>query len=508
MEKLHNDNIHLWTRLEEKYPVFDWKVNGVRIWPIVRIWIAINCGRFSKEKNNKSKVKLIRGMKLISDFFVNRYNIIIKDRGKEARVKKTDVFMLGNTQYRNVCMPDGSLLGHNIDPIKMYLENSGYDVLKLEIMGGAGSRCPRWASSYYIDKMLLEAAVYREIRKRIKPNYNIDLDGYDEMLKEVEQNNIGIENLQVTSLIDSIAYVQYLTKKFTSLLVKSKPKIIVLECWYSEVKMSLILAAHKLNIPVVDIQHGVAAASGNHPSYCDWRNMPADGYELMPDYMWVWGKEDYDAMVPFAKKNLVPFIGGHPMNLIWGDSKNSLNSYYQKKYEREYSRDKPVILFTLQWGTDYPKWILDYINQDDEYLWLIRLHPVVDDNEKMVLQSLNDKDNVVKYSPDSFPLEILLKNIDIHITMNSSVVLDAVDFNCQSIVFDLACKDLYKKQFEIGLVHLVECEEMFGNKLREIICNKKRGEMPVMKLGDDCYNGLRRLQDIISNSNNIWSKRC
>ena len=49
--------------------------------------------------------------------------------------------------------------------------------------------------------------------------------------------------------------------------------------------MSLIRACKILNIKSVDVQHGHQC---KHPMYLYWLQIPITGYDLLPDYYWVW----------------------------------------------------------------------------------------------------------------------------------------------------------------------------------------------------------------------------
>lgn len=144
------------------------------------------------------------------------------------------------------------------------------------------------------------------------------------------------------------------------------------------------------------------------------------------------------------------------MNLIWGNEAGDISRYFQKKYEKEFGSPRPTILFTLQWGTKYPEWFLDFVNQMDEYTWLIRLHPVVDEDERTFLKKLEKKGNIIWRGVESFPLDVLLLNVDLHITMNSSVVIEGEEMSCPSIVMDTLACQMFAPQIKRGIARYAD----------------------------------------------------
>ena len=495
----------LWRKLEYKYPVDKWQINGVAVWPVIRLILGYHTSAYS-QNNKKSIAKWRQYSNRIIKVWADRVRLLAKDRRHQQKLDQADIVFLGDTGDRNVLMPDGTLLDHNHDPLKILLNRAGYTIFSFEELGHDMPRMPRWSNSYAIDMMVLKCLFRKKLLKKYNKPTEIHMELYDEFKKELLFNGIEIYALMINELISQVVFLNDLADAFVDKLKRIKPRIVIHECWYAETKMALALAAHRLNIPVVEIQHGVAAGSGRHPSYYDWTKIPNGGYALMPDYMWVWDESDYDAMIPWAKESMRPFIGGHPMNLIWSDSDNELNKYYQTKYEKEYGNDRPAILMTLQWGTNYPQWIIDFINQHDEFTWLIRLHPVIDECEKIFMLQIKDAENIHKESTGSFPLEILLNNVAIHITMHSSVVLDALPFACPSIVMHPKAKEMYSKQITEKVAYYADNAETLQTKINDLLVQSNKNvvsnEMQKQyKVGNDA---IKKIIDIIDNSKPSW----
>jgi len=235
---------------------------------------------------------------------------------------------------------------------------------------------------------------------------------------------------------------------------------------------------------------------------------PKGGYELVPDYMWVWDKSDYDSMNNWAKESWRPFVGGHPMNLIWGDTNNKLTKFYQEKYADVCVKDKPVILFTLQWGMVYPKWIVDYINAHEEYCWIIRRHPIPDKHIEKFISQIEKKDNVVINKSDFFPLEILLVNAALHITMYSSVVIDAEAFLCPSVVLHPKAKDYFSKQINDNMACFVDDNMMLDKKIKELVSKvkEKTRNTNFSELHEKGCKAIDKIISIVEENRPSWEK--
>ncbi len=111
--------------VEKRYPVDSWTINNIHIWPIVRLSLGFKCmadiSGHKHKKNNTLKLLWTYGER-IGSVFANECNVIIKDRIHNQQVVSADVALLTDNGDRNVVMPDGSMMDHNLDPIKLKLE--------------------------------------------------------------------------------------------------------------------------------------------------------------------------------------------------------------------------------------------------------------------------------------------------------------------------------------------------------------------------------------------------
>ncbi len=118
---------------------------------------------------------------------------------------------------------------------------------------------------------------------------------------------------------------------------------------------------------------------------------------------------------------------------------------------------KPMLLFTLTWGGHHsyiiPDYMIGVIKQTLHiYTWIIRLHPVVymkkenrDEFEQFLDQyfTLEEKGKFFWKEFNTLPLPLILTKAKTHITIESSVVIEAAQFGITSLI-------LNNKMFQYG----------------------------------------------------------
>jgi len=76
------------------------------------------------------------------------------------------------------------------------------------------------------------------------------------------------------------------------LIKKVNPSLIVTINWYGARGLGLNLAAHRAKVPLVDVQHGLAAES-KHRAYLDLQSLDS---ELRPDFFLSWSSKDAELL--------------------------------------------------------------------------------------------------------------------------------------------------------------------------------------------------------------------
>ncbi|MGI5912562.1 MAG: hypothetical protein ACOX6E_08315, partial [Syntrophomonadaceae bacterium] len=251
------------------------------------------------------------------------------------------------------------------------------------------------------------------------------------------------------------------SRYFEKLLSKIKPKAVFIVDYYNIIAMSIILAGRRLNVPTIDIQHGVQGDL--HIAYGGWQKVPKHGFNLLPDYFWVWSESEASVINKWRLKDKIdthkPFIGGNIWLEMWKRGETALVIKYNEIFNKSLNRNnKLVILFTLQplnIHEKYPEWIINAINNSPKnWIWLIRLHPCMLTERQKVIEYFVRGGNArveIDIATDQ-PLPIILRNADVHITSFSSTVIEAQDFGVYSVVVDYEGEEYYKREIETGWV--------------------------------------------------------
>ena len=267
-------------------------------------------------------------------------------------------------------------------------------------------------------------------------------------------------------------------KKFLRII---EPKLVFLACYYYPKAMALINACKDLNIKTIDIQHGKQGRY--HGMYTHWTKIPIEGYDLLPDYFWVWGKETKNNIKTWQPKSLkrnIPIVFGNAWLAKWknNDFKNLHRKY--REYFDYINLFKNKILFSMQpIDKPLPRSLIDSMNkQDNSYIFLIRLHK----DQENQLDYFNDylkKNTTANYelvNSSKIFLYALLKEINCHITCSSTVIYEALYFKVPSLIIHKDGYNLYENYIKKNIFYFAEGEKEISKRLRNIKKNKLEKE--------------------------------
>ena len=365
--------------IENKVDVNKVTYNGNCVWPLVRLAIYMKLNSYDKKPLNllnildiyiylRKKSKYILKL-LFNKYFVNKYKYYLKSVDRLGSVdmlffsRNVDYITSKNISYDKI-----------IDPI-IGLIKGKYTFLK----HGANwkNNGIRYEETMFLSRLEMIGADILHSRKLKKHN------------KIAGINNILIKYKQITGNSLDLEWIYYYTCKmevytsyFIVLLKKIKPKVVFLSCYYYPYAMGLIRACKILNIKSIDIQHGHQC---KHPMYLYWMQIPINGYDLLPDYYWVWSNLFKDNIMSSCNENYIlhkPIVGGNRWIQFWKSSKekflhseNDSNKFIDSL--NNYSR---IILYTCTGHSMLDDLFDDHVldvmeNSPKEWFWLIRLHP-------------------------------------------------------------------------------------------------------------------------------------
>jgi hypothetical protein len=405
-------------KIENKININKLRYANFNYWPFVRLKIL---NKYNKVTNVKKGPK--RSILFLLLMFINSSIKYIKQPLKKEAVDV--LFFTRSSENQDII--DGKLFNKYSDSFIHYYSSfynikviENYDFKMLPNIERFNKKITHifflivlLKIKFFIKKFFIKKKIsFVQLNNEIYKNFNFRID---------------IEN--------ELFWIDYLANFYEKILKQYKPKIVFLVCFYRTDGMALSLACSRLKINLVDYQHG--SQNDFHPMYSNWNSVPKEGYEIIPDYFWMWGNifankiKIWSSMV--NKHNT--FVGG---NLWFSFIKSNYFPYVmsQNKTNLFFNDNKKItILFTLQGDDYFPDFLLNFLNTyKNKYNFIFRDHPRLPLSDKL-------KDNLKLISKSSFDeisnldLYMLLKNIDIHMTAFSTVAFEAQSLNKPTIFY-------------------------------------------------------------------------
>lgn len=468
--------------LEKKFPVDQWEIQGIKVWPLFRINFKFSLSNSAGHHPPDRKIsrifsfvfkKIIRLLETCSKQLL--YSLLDYKHNSAPHV--ADVVFLSNSVGR-------SLLFHNekynifYDPIRETLNCREITCFCLEPVSRNEYRIPRASQSMYIQSQLFSLRLLSIFfcwgRPPLKDNP--DFIAFQNFLREegVAENLIDLKILQwqVTALRLTANY-------FKRILKKVRPRVGFVVDYSSGEGMAFCLACYELGILSADIQHGTVSPLS--PGYGRWSKIPSEGFTVLPKVFWCWRVEDkaiIDAWASHSSHHTTLF-GGPPLLDCFQNRNHPLNDYYEKQLTSN-ADAVTCILVTLQPTRCVPVLVQEAIkNSPPSWFWWIRCHPTASNTEhheiRAILKRL-DRGNVEFEKASHFPLYSILRHTHIHITEWSSSIIEADLFGIPTIIIHENGADLFpdylnsqKACVAFSSLELAEAITKLSNKKRN--CN-------------------------------------
>ena len=451
--------------IEKKYQVDKWKIDDIPLWPFIRIenyyllsLILLN-GETGHDATSGSQIKQIIDSKL------NLIRARANDKAKEAKPKRVDVLFLGdgisfaklnNTWYQKFCDPIADQLN------KENISNTRFDLAD-------NFHTPRYSASIFIQSKIDNAIIVSKLKsKLISPKFKSEKwEDYEQFLNDPLVKDSLVVVLSKSEMRKKIAKIKALISYYNTILEDTKPKICYIGAYYGDHQLAFILACKKLGIKTVDIQHGVQGEF--HLAYSNWLKVPNEGYAQLPDYFSVWSEEEKTCIEKW-NNNLNTHkvvVSGNLFANMWKlNDSDVVKAYDIKVNDIIKFKDKPVVLLTLSpYTEDETKKIYKIIKETQlEFNWLIRLHPGMLKKKAKILEAIK-KHKIVNFELEEssdLPLYSILRNIDLHITVQSTCVIEAAEFGVKSIITSEYGRNLYLSSISNG-------DAVYLNNTSEII---------------------------------------
>lgn len=494
------DILSIITNAEKGFPVEKWQINGISVWPLIRIDLMFNL-HYDQSSYLKNEVTLqfkIRQATRMAQGFFQYMQAFINDSKHNQHITKSDIVFLSDSDVRtNV---NGVWFDRMCDPFVEYLQKGGISSLVLE--KSTKYKIPRHYPSIFIQPYLDAALVRRYIQHRKTTFDAPPFDGLDDFTAWIKGQKFNIplpDNNRIKTIWLAIdAYKDY----FLSLLSKVRPKLVFIVSYPNPACLAFILACHIRNIPTIDIQHGVQGEY--NAAYGQWTKVPKHGFALLPNYFWCWSQAESNTIRKWSKKviqNHTPIVGGNLYLNSW-----LLESSLSKTFEHSIKSisGNYNILVTLSLQDDQNRELLKKIvhvcNQlGSEYKFWIRLHPT-DLQKRDVYKNMFEKLPYINYDIEQatgLPLYALLRYARVHITNTSAAVQEAERFGVPSIIASTDGVSYFGEQIKKGTAIKAFTSKEIAKAIQRLILHKKSFVFDSKKIISHQEKWLKMIEKII-----------
>ncbi|WP_289023293.1 hypothetical protein [uncultured Salegentibacter sp.] len=455
--------------IEQKFPVNQWRIEGVDIWPHIRIKLYIFLLNLDADKpklndsysSQKGKYGIVKRLLKIPGAIMNALSGLYQFY-KKLEPKK--IIFFGSHFHRT--RQNGVYFNRFFDPM-VDTHNLQDEVYMIEF--------ERIYEKNYNQKAILPLHQYLNQFKLLKKlnglfsqsiKENIQLKDYKAFYEELIRDFPAAKNLNIS--IEALTLwarkVSRTKGFFSKLFKKTKPeKIIFLSYYGYDDLAAAILAAHELGIKTIDFQHG--PQTNVHMAYTAWTKHPDRPYNIMPMEYWTWDQRSKDNIEEWAK-NLLEIksqIVGNPfVNYLM--------------LEEAYTSNRNNILFSLQpmeVEKMFPPNLINFINTEQFY-WILQLHPRSSVNQQDIkaffqANNINERKYTVQNSSET-PLPNALSKVGCHITHFSGSILEAVEIGIPTVLIHPLAWEIFSDYIDNERVIFINAgDEDFETKFKEFL---------------------------------------
>lgn len=440
----HNEILDYINKIELKFPVHTWDLEGIKIWPYIRIKLAFifyqeEVGTLVKSETD-SKLNEANWLSKKLNWKNRNLKHKLDDIKLKRALKGAEVLFISFQENR--VLLNNKYYNKSTDPIAEEIRLTGRSTLTLEFSNKLKK------SLIFKSNKVLGFDDYINRRSRIgNVQLSLNCKEYDYFLSFLNESKpqSNFDSLKIEAISNSLRVFYSLYLYYDKIFsIKGKLKYLFTSCYYDYRVFALNAVCHKYGIKIIELPHGTHGDT--HAAYGKWMNVPNEGYSLLPDVFWCWSKSEYNSIMEWSSPSSLPhkpFLGGNPWIRFWmGNSKTV--SQYQNEINKIKDSNRKYILFTLQPFSDLSKAIPDCLldafkyASDNIHLW-IRLHPRQAQTSLEIENFLSEKigkDLFTLTEIKELPLPILIKNCDLHVTIYSSTVLEASYMNKPSLVLN------------------------------------------------------------------------
>ena len=461
---LSSDMMAALDHIEAHFPVLDWQVAGISIWPLLRIrWMYVEWARHHTSGDASPATGIGAGKRLRQ---------LLGGAAQARRADRADAASRDTGPARRdlVFLSDGvsfSMLD------KRWVERFCDPIIAAATTRGLSSalwtpthqhRSPRLTPSRFIQPAIDRANLVGALAARVVGGA-VHLPAQAEVGRWLLAQGFSAASLAVAKIRSDAWRIRAIARVHERMLRNTQPRLAFVVGYYGVEGMAFVLACRRCGVPVVDIQHGVQGDM--HPAYAAWPAMGhgaghGTAHTLLPDHFWVWSDWERDVIQHWARdQRHAAVVGGNPWMALWHGESNwpgTSDAASAARALREHAHGRPVVLVTLQYGLhaqDQLEPLADLLREaGDRLVFWVRLHPAMLERRAAIRALLGAAGHCELDPPTDLPLPALLACADVHLTHSSSTVMEAAQFGLRSVITTDYGAELFGPLLASGMVEL------------------------------------------------------
>jgi hypothetical protein len=440
------DSNELFRRLNEIETALEldkFRISGIDMWPFIRFQLVIAMNRVMANEDPGEEGYGRRVLRKAQALPAASWNLLgramKRKTGGDQLGVVTDVLVLTDSWAKRITF-DGRWYDVVADPVLDHYEANGATYRVFETSQRFIVREPGFRNSVNLTGTMMWQ-YFRSVLLGHQMNVDEEfLRAHTRYAQLLREHGMEDRIMSVRALRFEASFIDKLAKHFAPILESLRPKLVLLVPYNSYAGRALCYTCRKLGIRTADIQHGVQGRF--HPAYSAFANVPAVGFNTLPNVFLNWSQEDKEQIDEWAQQ--VPatsshHLGNQLLETFLVDSE--LSRYYDGLFADRFPLArgmKKCVLITLVWGSELPDLFYSLIEEcHSEYFFLVRFHPSTtqaERNRAIRRMSGLPLDSFDWQSASELPVYSLLRNVDANITEVSTTVIEAAHFGVKSVV--------------------------------------------------------------------------
>jgi hypothetical protein len=451
--------------VERRYPVADWRVAGLRVWPLIRVrlYTLHTLARLQQTGPVRAGWRRLLDLASRAAGSIGRVTYAAISDWRGNRWPRPGVAAVILSDGVSMSPAGGSWFDRVCDPLILWLESHGLRAFVLTPQFEA--RVPRRTGSMFVQPLLDVVKLFGTVRGRASraSQATAELPGYAEACAELAAAGLA-EAVPTTEWLHvQVSRIRALAAFYGWIFERTQPRRAFVNTYYSAEGMAFVLAARRRGIPVADLQHGIQGP--HHVAYGRWSNVPPQGYELLPDEFWVWGEAEaraIEAWQPGTTHRVVRT--GNAWLQIWRQGTMSFvaDAVAAAGRTRASSQRPHHVLFSVTWGVpaQHDADVLEALARlpDSYFIW-VRLHPL-QARARSGIRAMLQRSLPGRYELDAatdLPLPAVLRAVDLNLTHCSTTVIEAAAWGIRTVITSTYGAELFEEQIDAGFA-VVELE--------------------------------------------------